>query len=104
MVPTAATLKPQETVQIQVKNGKAPFTFASANTATATVSTDGLVTGMAEGTTKISVKDATDTTITSLDYVVANASTSAPSECPLGDPAICQLLCGIMPELPFCTK
>jgi thermitase len=104
MVPAAAALKPQETVQIQVKNGKAPFTFASSNTAAATVSADGLVTAAAEGIAKISVKDATDKTITSLDYVVAKQNSGGGGQCPIGDPALCQILCGIRPDLPFCTK
>lgn len=25
-------------------------------------------------------------------------------ECPLGDPALCQIICGIAPDLPWCTK
>ncbi len=105
LVPTATAIKPQETLQVSVKNGKAPFTFTSSNASVATISADGLVTAAAEGTTQISVKDAAGTAVTSLDYVVANASSGGGGgECPLGDPTICELLCGIMPDLPFCSK
>ncbi|MCB0348704.1 MAG: S8 family serine peptidase [Bdellovibrionales bacterium] len=105
LVPTATALKPQETLQVSVKNGQAPFSFTSSNTNIATISAEGLVSAVAEGTTRISVKDAAGTTVTSLDYVVANASTGGGGgECPLGDPSLCELLCGIMPDLPFCSK
>ena len=25
-----------------------------------------------------------------------------PGECPLGDPQLCEIICGIQPDLPFC--
>jgi thermitase len=103
MVPTAAALKVQETVQLAVKNGVAPFTYVSTNPSAVTVSESGLVSAVAAGTARLSVKDARQVTINSMDFHVSAASQGG-GECPLGDPMYCELLCGIMPELPFCQQ
>lgn len=112
VVPAAATLKPQETLALSVLNGKAPFKFASSNPSAATVSEDGTMTAVADGSTVITVTDAEGKTASSLNMHVGAKSSNPgtpdpgnpgePGECPLGDPALCQIACQIMPQLPFC--
>ena len=58
----------------------------------------------------ITVKDSAGSTMNSLDY---NVGKTAPPDnggggggggaCPL-EPAMCQIICTIMPNLPFCPK
>jgi thermitase len=72
-----------------------------------TVDANGLATGVAQGTATVTVTDSTGAALTSLDYNVGPTSSSTPpggGDCPLGDPAMCEMLCGIMPDLPFCNK
>lgn len=115
VVPAAATMKPQETLALSILNGKAPFKFASSNPSVATVSEDGTMTAVADGSTVITVTDADGKTASSLNMNVGAKSSSPgnpdpgnpgnpgePGECPLGDPAICQIACQVMPQLPFC--
>ncbi|MGE0633824.1 MAG: protease, partial [Pseudobdellovibrionaceae bacterium] len=59
---------------------------------------------LAKGDTTITVKDSTGATATSLAIRVMDGSqTPPPGECPLGDPAICELICQFQPDLPFCS-
>lgn len=104
MVPSAASMTVQQTLQLQVKHATSAMTYSSSNPAAVTVTAEGLVTATAEGVAQITAKDANGNTITSLDFVVGAAQGGGDGECPLGDPMICQLLCGIMPDLPFCSK
>ena len=108
MVPAAATIAEQATQQVAMKNASGAVKFESSNPAVATVSEQGLVTGLTKGTVTIKAIDASGNSATSLDYNVgAVASTpppggGAPGECPLGDAAMCQIICQIMPQAPWC--
>lgn len=119
VVPAAAALKVSDKVQVSALNGAAPYTFTSSNPSIATVDANGTVTGVANGVTTITIKDANGVTATSLDYNVGPTSGGGtpppggggpgqppgePGECPLGDPAICQIICQIQPDLPFCSS
>jgi thermitase len=101
LVPAAATLAENASLNLKVMNGTAPFQFTSSNPAVVKVDNSGAVTGVAKGSATISVKDAAGVSLTSLDFNVGKSEPVA-SECPLGDPAICELICGIMPDAPFC--
>jgi thermitase len=114
VVPAAATLKMNDTMQLQVMNGKAPYSFTSSAGAV-TVDANGMVKAAANGAATITVKDANGMTASSLDYNVGAASqpTNPPTdptnptdpgmgECPFGDKATCDLICQIQPSLPFC--
>ncbi|MEN0058412.1 MAG: Ig-like domain-containing protein [Bdellovibrio sp.] len=115
VVPAAASIKTQETLNLAVLNGKAPFKFSSSNASVASVSDSGVVTAVADGTTTITVTDADGKTATSLNMNVgAKSGGGNPppddggggggGECPIGEPALCEILCQIMPDLPFCSQ
>lgn len=118
IVPSAATVKTSEVLPLQVLNGKAPFKFASSNTSVATVADNGTFTAVSNGSTVITVTDANGKTASTLNMNVGAKSGGGtpppspgqpdpgqpgePGECPLGDPALCQIICQIQPDLPFC--
>jgi thermitase len=112
LVPAAATLAINETANVSVMNARAPFTFQSSNPAALTVSDAGLVTAVAEGNAIITATDADGQRISSLEFYAGKTSGGGgpgqppgmPGECPFGDPALCEILCGIMPDAPFCKK
>lgn len=118
VVPAAATIEPQATLPMSVLNGKAPFKFASSNASVATIAENGTLTAVANGSTTVTVTDADGKTATSLNINVGKKSSppgggnpgqpqppggGQPGECPLGDPMICQIICQIQPDLPFCS-
>ncbi len=110
MVPAAATIAEQATQQVALKNASGAVKFESSNPAVATVSEQGLVTGLTKGTVTIKAIDAAGNSATSLDFNVGAVASSpgqppgggAPGECPLGDAAMCQIICQIMPQAPWC--
>jgi len=104
VVPQAATLAPEETLQFSAWGGKGPFRFISSDENIATVSDKGLLTAKAEGEVKVSLEDGRGQVSESLSiYVKVPSSEGEPGgECPLGDPALCQAICQIMPDLPWC--
>lgn len=112
VVPAAATIAENGSLNVSVMNGKAPLKFASSNPAIISVDASGLVKAVAKGTAQITVTDADGKTVSSLDYNVGAASGGGGGggggdmpgggECPVQDPALCQIICGIMPDLPFC--
>jgi len=122
VVPAAATIKPSETLAFSVLHGKAPFKYASSNTSVATVSDNGTLTGVANGSTTVTVTDADGKTASTLNINVGAGSSTPnppnpgqpdpgnpgnpgqPGECPLGDPMLCQIICQIQPDLPFCQS
>lgn len=118
LVPTAITLPTGGSVNVAVMNGRAPYKFTSSNPSVLTVTDAGAVSAVANGTANISVTDADGKSLTSLDYNVGKAAGTDPGnpgnpgqpgnpgnpgECPLGSPELCDILCGIMPDAPFCS-
>lgn len=112
MVPATATIAEQATQQVAMKNSSGSVTFESSNPTIASVSATGLVTGLTKGTVTIKATDATGNSATSLDFNIGVVASSPgqpgqpgnPGECPIGDPALCQIICAIMPTAPWCTK
>lgn len=110
IVPAAATLAVDATQQFAMKNAQGAVKFESSDANIATISESGLLTAKAQGTVTIKATDAAGNTVSSLDINVGKAQSNnpgnpdpgQPGECPLGDPALCQIFCGIMPELPWC--
>lgn len=110
--PYAATFKVGDKAQFTGIYGEAPFSFVSSATNVAEMSASGELTALADGETVITVKDARGVTATSHKIIVGKASGGgddgddggggSPGECPLGDPALCEILCQIMPDAPFC--
>lgn len=119
LVPAAGSLAANQTVQVTLKNGVAT-SFTSSNPAVLTVDEKGLITGVANGSATITATDAAGVATTSLNFYVGKAQSTPPptdpgqpdpgqpgepgGECPIQDPAMCQILCQIMPDAPWCTK
>lgn len=115
VVPAAQTIKPNETLQFSAMNARAPLTFSSSNTQIADIDGNGLLTAKAEGETVISVTDASGKTASSLNIYVSTKPSNgggggggdmpgAPGECPFQDPQMCDMLCQIMPDAPWCNN
>lgn len=119
VVPAAATIKPSETLNFSGLYGRAPYKFASSNPSVASITDSGIMTAVANGSTTVTVTDADGKTATSLNIHVGAKSGGGnpppqdpgnpgnpgePGECPLGDPMICQIICQIQPDLPFCQQ
>lgn len=105
LVPAAATLAANDKLDMNVMNGVAPYKFVSSNPAAATVTDQGQITAVADGMTTIKVTDSKGRMAQSLDINVGKKQDNGDGgggECPLGDPMLCQILCGIQPDLPFC--
>ena len=106
VTPAAATLKTGETKQFAGTYASGALSFAVADANIGDIDATGKFTAKAEGETTVTVKDAAGNSSTSLGIRVAN--TAGPDDpgnggdCPLGDPMMCQIICGIAPELPFC--
>ncbi len=109
MVPAAATVAVDATQQFAMKNASGAVKFESSDANIATITEEGLLTGKVQGTVTIKATDASGRSVSSLDINVGKTESSNPGgpgegECPLGDPMLCQIMCGIMPELPWCAK
>jgi thermitase len=122
--PFATTLAPGETTQFEAVYGKAPFQFSSSNTSVATIDSSGVLTAVADGETQVTVKDATGSTATSYKIYVGKSAPpddggggmpdfpgmpgdpggGDPTQCPMQDPSMCDMLCGIAPTLPWCKQ
>ncbi|MEZ0393301.1 MAG: S8 family serine peptidase [Pseudobdellovibrionaceae bacterium] len=108
--PFAATVAPGQTLEFEAVYGKKPFQFASSNAAVATIDANGILTAVANGETQITVKDAAGATATSHKIYVGQSSSDGggggadPGTCPLGDQALCDVLCQVMPDMPFCQQ
>lgn len=116
IVPAAATIAEKATLQMALKNASGAVKFESTNPSVITVDANGLVTAVAKGTAAVKATDSKGT-IQTLDINVGAGSSSpgnppgdSPSdpgnpgggECPVQDPATCDMLCKIMPSAPWC--
>lgn len=130
LVPAAATIAPGDSLNFQVLYGKAPFTYSSNNPSVATVDNTGALKAVANGAAVISVKDASGQTASTLNINVGaktdNGGGDTPTPpggggggdtpeppgggggggdgCPVQNPQICQAICQMQPDLPFCKK
>jgi thermitase len=107
LVPSAATVAVNATTQVALKNAVGAVEYASSDAGIASVSSAGLVTGLKEGTVTITATN-NGAAIKSLDFIIGKASSGndpdpgQPGDCPLGDPALCDAICQIVPSLPIC--
>ncbi len=109
LVPAAATIAEKANLQMSLKNASGAVKFESSNPAIISVDANGLVTAVAKGTANIKATDSKGT-VQSLDINVgAVGSPGNPpgqppggGECPLGNPQLCQIICQIMPNAPWC--
>jgi thermitase len=111
--PYAATYAKGDKAQFEGVYGQAPITFTSSNPQVGTIdASTGAFEAVAIGDTTVTVKDATGATATSYKIYVADpqqqppptdpSQPTQPGQCPLGDPQICQIICQMKPDLPFC--
>lgn len=111
MVPAAGTYAVDATQQFAMKNAQGAVTFESSDSNIATISETGLLTAKAAGTVTIKGTDAAGRSVSSLDINVGKAQSSDPGQpgqpdpgqCPL-DPGMCEIMCAIMPDLPWCNQ
>ncbi|AZZ37398.1 protease [Bdellovibrio sp. qaytius] len=112
IVPAAATLAVDATQQFAMKNASGVVRFESSDSNIATITPEGLLTAKAAGTVTVKGTDAAGNAVSSLDINVGKAQSSDPGQpgqpgqpdpgqCPL-DPGMCQIMCQIMPDLPWC--
>ncbi len=106
VTPAAGTLKVGESKQFGAAYANGALSYAVSNAAIADIDATGKLTAKAEGETTVTVKDASGATSTSLNIYVSNSAgpddPGGGGSCPLGDDMLCQIICGIAPELPFC--
>lgn len=113
LVPAATTLAVDATQQVVMKNAVGAVQFESSNPAIVSVDANGLVKAVANGTATIKATDSTGAVAQSLDFNVgASSGGSNPGQpgnppggggdCPFGDEAMCQIICQIMPQAPWC--
>ena len=107
IAPAAGTLAVGETMKFSGVHGAGGYTYTTSNPAAGAIAADGTFTAAAVGDTTISVKDSSGTTASSLTVSVAD-KTATPDpgqpggDCPIGDQSMCDIICGIKPDLPFC--
>jgi thermitase len=111
--PFAITVEKGAKQKFEVVYGQGPFSFASANTSVATIDENGELTALSEGETTVTAKDSAGKTASSYKIYVGKQASNEPPDgedppsdgsCPLGDQALCDILCQIVPDLPFCQK
>lgn len=107
IIPQAITLAPEQTTQFSAFGGKGPYVFSASSDTVGTIDEKGLLTAKAEGEMTVSVTDSKGNKNESLKIRVATPQSGGGGgemECPLGDPALCEMMCAISPELPWCKK
>jgi thermitase len=111
VVPQAATINPTNTVQFSAFGGKAPYRFTSSADSIASVDASGVLTANATGEVNVTVTDADNNVNQSLRIRVIEPGSGGGGggggggmeECPF-DPQMCELICQIQPDLPWCKK
>ncbi len=112
IVPQAATINPNATLQFSAFGGKAPFKFASSADTIASIDASGLLTAKGTGEVNVTVTDANNKINQSLRVRVIEPGSDGgdgggggggTEECPL-DPQMCEMLCQFQPDLPWCKK
>jgi thermitase len=104
VVPQAATLAPEETLQFSAWGGKGPYRFSSSSDSVATIDEKGLLTAKSNGEVTVSVSDSSRQMSQSKTIRVMVPEENGTEDCPLGDPAMCEMMCAIAPDLPWCAK
>jgi thermitase len=113
IAPAAATLKVGESMKFSGVHGAGNYSYTVANASVGEIAADGSFKATAKGDTTISVKDSAGSSATSLQiHVVDGSSTPNPpdnggggmpgGDCPLGDQQMCDIICQMKPDLPFC--
>ncbi|MFN7825424.1 MAG: S8 family serine peptidase [Pseudobdellovibrionaceae bacterium] len=114
--PNAATVKAGDKLQFTGVYGVAPFMFASSAANIGEIDANGMMTAKADGETVITVTDSRGVSAQSYKIYVGKPAGNNPGnpgdpgdpgnpgDCPLGDEMLCQIICGVIPDLPWCQK
>ena len=112
VVPAAATLKIGDSKQFSSKYASGAMSYTVADASIGDIDAAGKFTAKANGETTVTAKDASGATSTSLGIRVVAAGVPDPGtpdpgtpgngSCPIGDQSLCDIICGISPDLPFC--
>ncbi|MEO5668020.1 MAG: S8 family serine peptidase [Bdellovibrionota bacterium] len=108
VVPAAASITPDATLQLKGLYAQGPVTFKSSNNDIATISEAGVLTPKKEGDVTVEVTDGQGNKASSLAIYIGQQAPDngggggGGGACPLPDPKMCDILCGIMPDAPFC--
>lgn len=102
LVPAALTLKPNEQFNFSAWGGVPPYRFQSLNQDIATIDQAGHLVALKTGDVSIEVSDADNHTARSISIKITEPAKQN-TDCPLDNEIICQILCGINPELPWCS-
>jgi len=104
-VPTTTTVAPGGSQAFRVRNMEAA-SFASSDETVATIDANGTLTAVAKGTVTLTATDTDGNTVNSLTVRIADKSDGGSGgggggggSCPLPDPAQCDVLCPIFPDL-----
>lgn len=111
VVPAAVTLAPDASQRFSAFGGAGgDYSFSSSDPAILDVAADGTVTAKGEGEAVVKVSDSRGVAAESRTIRVVSGSDNGGGggggngECPLQDPALCQIMCMIDPTLPWCSK
>jgi thermitase len=107
LVPYAYTLSPGTSVKFEMLNANGAVSYTSSNPQVAAIDSAGNLTASSDGETKVTATDSAGTKLESDSIFVWKRSESTgggAGGCPLGDPALCDLLCKISPTLPWCKS
>lgn len=103
--PFAGTFAINDKVSFTGVYGKAPLQFASSNPAVASIDASGTMTALSKGETQITITDSAGTIAKTHNLFIGEQSNNGGGgggECPLGDQALCDAICQIMPDAPWC--
>jgi thermitase len=109
VIPQAATISPTETLQFSAIGGAGGYKFESSASSIASIDANGLLTATATGEVNVTVTDSAKNSNTSLRIRIVEAGSGGGGggggdmECPL-DPTMCEMMCQLLPDLPWCAK
>jgi thermitase len=105
VVPNGASVEPGKTAQFGTLFHDGDVTYSTTNASVATIDQTGLLRAVAAGEVKVEATDANGVKALSRTLFIGAAPSAPPGgECPLGNPILCQLMCVISPDLPWCNQ
>jgi len=108
VIPAATTITPNGTATVTAFGGSGEgYSYESSNPAVLEVTATGAASAKTVGSATVKVTDSEGTTAESLTFRVADKPAGGGGgggDCPLGDQAMCDIMCQIMPDMPWCSK
>jgi thermitase len=109
VVPNAGTYATNDTAKFSAFGGHAPFQFTSSNPAVLSISEQGELKALADGSATIKVTDSDGHTAQSHEIYVGKTKSEPPGgggdgKCPFDDAQLCDIFCQIVPTAPWCKS